>query len=138
SGSFSRFRDDFSSRSTDVKKVRRVLAQSAPSNDEDRFQPRLTSMTQLLLQCKAEATNEPCGLCGQPAATYAGTQLVLASTIVPVCQNCGRLHAPSLIALINLADAATRIGRIGRHSVFPPLTALLDLASAAEMYTQTS
>src|SRR6185312_16511626 len=62
-------------------------ALSAPPNDEDRFQPRLTSMTQLLLQCKTEATNEPCGLCGQPAASYAGTQLVLARTIVPVCQN---------------------------------------------------
>src|SRR6185437_13610318 len=138
SGSFSRFRDDFSSRSTDVKKVRRVLAQSAPSNDEDRFQPRLTSMTQLLLQCKAEATNEPCGLCGQPATPAAGTQLVLAHTTAPVCQDCGRIHAPSLVALVNLADAATRIGRIGRHSVFPPLTALLDLAHAAEKFTQSS
>ncbi len=48
------------------------------------------------------------------------------------------MHAPSLAALVNLADAATRIGRIGRHSVFPPLTALLDLASAAEKYAHTS
>jgi hypothetical protein len=95
-------------------------------------------MTQLLLQCKAEATNEPCGLCGQPATTAAGTQLVLACTTAPVCQDCGRIHAPSLAALVNLADAATRIGRIRRHSVFPPLTALLDLANAAENYTQTS
>jgi len=65
-------------------------------------------------------------------------QFVLAGTSVPVCQDCGRCHAPPLAALVNLADAATRIGRIGRHSVFPPLTALLDLASAAEKYAQTA
>ena len=46
--------------------------------------------------------------------------------------------APSLAALVHLADAATRIGRIGRHSVFPPLTALLDLANAAEKYAHTA
>jgi hypothetical protein len=95
-------------------------------------------MAHLLLQCKADATNDPCGLCGQPAAAPAGTQLVLAGTAAPVCQDCGRKHAPPLAALVNLADAATRIGRINRHSVFPPLTALLDLASAAEKYVQTS
>lgn len=95
-------------------------------------------MTQLLIQCKAEATNNPCGLCGQPAPSSAGTQLVLADTAAPVCNDCGRKHAPPLAALVNLADAATRIGRIERYSVFPPLTALLDLASAAEKYALTS
>jgi hypothetical protein len=95
-------------------------------------------MTQLLLQCKADAINDPCGLCGQPATASAGMRLVLAPTAAPVCQDCGRKHAPALAALVNLADAATRIGRIERHSVFPPLTALLDLASAAEKYVQTS
>ena len=43
-----------------------------------------------------------------------------------------------MAALVNLAEAATRIGRINRHSVFPPLTALLDLANAAEKYVQTT
>lgn len=95
-------------------------------------------MTQLLLQCKPEATNDACGLCGQPTAAPAGTQLILAGTDTPVCPECGRKHAPSLAALVNLADAATRIGRIERHSVFPPLTALLDLASAAEKFAHTT
>ena len=95
-------------------------------------------MTQLLLQCNAEATNEPCGLCGQPMEAPAGSRLVVAGTAAPVCNECGRKHAPALAALVNLADAATRIGRIGRTSVFPPLTALLDLASAAEKYAQTA
>jgi len=43
-----------------------------------------------------------------------------------------------LAALAHLAEAAMRIGRIHRHSVFPPLTALLDLANAAEKYAQAT
>jgi hypothetical protein len=62
----------------------------------------------------------------------------VAGTTDPVCQNCGRKHAPSLAALVGLADAAERVGRMGRHTVFPPLTALLDLASAAEKYASAA
>jgi aryl-alcohol dehydrogenase-like predicted oxidoreductase len=47
-----------------------------------------------------------------------------------------RKGAPSLAALVKLADAAERVGRIGRHTVFPPMTALLELARAAENYAQ--
>jgi hypothetical protein len=104
----------------------------------ERMAPRLTSMNQVVLEYKAEETNEPCGLCGQPVVAPAGMQLLVAGTAAPVCLDCGRKHAPSLAALIQLADAATRIGRIGRHSVFPPLTALLDLANAAEKYAHTA
>src|SRR5258708_3265991 len=75
---------------------------------------------------------------GRPTGFAAGNGLALADPGEPVCQDCGRAHAPSLAALVNLADAAERIGRIGRHSVFPPLTALLDLASAAEKYTSAA
>lgn len=95
-------------------------------------------MNQVVLEYKSEESNEPCGLCGQPVTTPAGMQLLVAGTSAPVCPDCGRKHAPSLAALIQLADAATRIGRIGRHSVFPPLTALLDLANAAEKYAHTA
>jgi hypothetical protein len=95
-------------------------------------------MSQLVLQSTPEATDEPCGLCSRPAEYPAGNRLVLADGGSAVCLNCGRAHAPSLAALVNLADAAERIGKIGRHSVFPPLTALLDLASAAEKYTSAA
>ena len=95
-------------------------------------------MMQVVLEYKTEATDNPCGLCGQPASAPAGMQFILAGSSAPVCPDCGRKHAPSLAALVHLADAATRIGRIGRHSVFPPLTALLDLANAAEKYAQTA
>ena len=95
-------------------------------------------MMQVVLEYKSEATNEPCGLCGQAVLAPAGMQFILAGGSAPVCPECARRHAPSLAALVHLADAATRIGRIGRHSVFPPLTALLDLANAAEKYAQTA
>jgi hypothetical protein len=91
-------------------------------------------MTKLILRNKDTASTGPCGLCGGPAAAPAGMQLVREDTDEPVCPACGQQHAPSLAALVQLADTAERVGRIGRHSVFPPLSALLDLASAAEKF----
>jgi hypothetical protein len=92
-------------------------------------------MPQVILACNPATVNdEACGCCGGPVNAPVGARLILAETAAPVCTNCARPHAPSLAALVHLADAATRVGRIGRHSVFPPLTALLDLASAAEQY----
>lgn len=93
---------------------------------------------QFLLEQRDEIQNEPCGVCGQAVSAPAGMQLLLAGGSAPVCADCGQKHAPALAALANLAEAATRIGRINRHSVFPPLTALLDLANAAEKYTQAN
>jgi hypothetical protein len=95
-------------------------------------------MIELQIQRDEETGSETCSICGRHTISAAGMQLVQANTDKPVCPDCGRKHDPSLAALVNLADAATRIGRIGRHSVFPPLTALLDLASAAEKYAQTT
>jgi hypothetical protein len=43
-----------------------------------------------------------------------------------------------LAALVHLAKEAERVARIGRHTVFPPLAALLELARAAETYHQSS
>ena len=86
-------------------------------------------MTQLLLRCNATAMCGPCGLCTQPTTAPPGTQLVTADG-QPVCPDCGKRHAPSLAALAQLASEAERVGKIGRHTVFPPYTALLDLASA--------
>jgi hypothetical protein len=92
-----------------------------------------------LLEYRDELREQPCGLCGQVLSASPGMQLVLSDGAAPVCAECGRKHAPSLTALVNLAEAATRIGRMNnRHSVFPPLTALLDLANAAEKYAQTT
>jgi hypothetical protein len=94
-------------------------------------------MTMVSVQCKPTATTAPCGICGQPTSAPAGTQLVVADTQQPVCLDCGRRHSPSLVALVQLANEAERVGRIGRHTVFPPYTALLDLARAATEYSAT-
>lgn len=94
-------------------------------------------MSHLALHTREDATTEICGLCGQVIELPAGHQLRTIDNLDPVCADCAGKHAPSLAALVNLARTAERISRIGRNSVFPPLTALLDLASAAEMYTCT-
>jgi hypothetical protein len=52
-----------------------------------------------------------------------------------VCHSCGKNHAPTLAALLVLAQVARRVGNIGRHTVVPPMEALLDLARAAEEFT---
>jgi hypothetical protein len=91
-------------------------------------------MTQLLVQFNAAAVREACGMCGETTAASAGPQLVCADSRRPVCPGCGKKHAPPLAALVMLAGEAQRVGRIGRHTVFPPYTALLDLARAADNY----
>jgi hypothetical protein len=93
-------------------------------------------MTQLLLH-PSPAPTDRCGLCGEDLAPVLGVTLVQAADHSPVCPACAWEHAPSLAALARLADIATRVSKIGRHTVFPPLTALLDLARAAEQYTAT-
>src|SRR5687768_7859589 len=95
------------------------------------------TMTQLLVHFSPNASNEPCPLCGQALLAGSGPQLVLAETSQPVCHTCGRKHAPPLVALLHLGEEARRVGRIGRHTVVPPYTALLDLARAADDYIST-
>ena len=85
-------------------------------------------MNSFILRCCPNETNQACGLCGELCSAPPGHQLFLADNATPVCAACGRQHAPDLTALVHLASAAERIGRIERNSVFPPLTALLDLA----------
>jgi hypothetical protein len=92
-------------------------------------------MTQLIVQCKPTDSSGPCGLCSEPTTAPAGSQILVAGTLQPVCPVCSKRHAPSLAALVQLANEAERVGRIGRHTVFPPYTALLDLARAADNYS---
>src|SRR5436305_2255303 len=95
-------------------------------------------MSHLVLQHHAEPLKGPCGLCGKPITLPPGVQLCLAERRRPVCSACGRRADPALTALQGLADAAGRVGRIPSHGVCPPLTALLDLAGAAEKFTNST
>jgi hypothetical protein len=94
-------------------------------------------MTQFLLQWRPTPEGGPCAACGQQTAAPPGTQLVEAGSLQPVCSPCGQRLAPALVALAQLANEAERVGRISRHTVFPPYTALLDLARAADNYTSS-
>jgi hypothetical protein len=94
-------------------------------------------MMDLVIQFKPSAPNSPCTLCGD-RTSETGPQLYRADRKDLVCRACGKKHAPSLAALLELACTAERVGRIGRHTLVPPLTALLDLARAAEDYSQST
>jgi hypothetical protein len=92
------------------------------------------AMSQLVIQNCPTAREDFCGVCGRLTTAAAGVQICVAEGSDVVCKDCGRKHAPELEALAHLAGEAERVARIGRHTVFPPLTALLDLARAADNY----
>jgi hypothetical protein len=58
----------------------------------------------------------------------------MSESAAPVCRECGRHVAPELTALLSLGQVAERVGRMKRHTLVPPLEALLELAGAAENY----
>ena len=49
---------------------------------------------------------EPCPLCGQMTNPNIGPELTLACNMLVVCHDCGRDHAPALVALLELAWVA--------------------------------
>lgn len=95
-------------------------------------------MTHLVIHMEPATATDCCALCGKQAAGTGGPQLIRAEDRNRVCRNCGKKHAPSLVALLDLACMAERVGRIGRHTLVPPLSALLDLARAAEDYSHAT
>jgi hypothetical protein len=98
------------------------------------LEDRLAAMTDLVIHYSHSPRTESCALCGGRTASR-GPQLHCAETGDVVCRTCGKNYAPSLVALLDLACTAERVGRIGRHNLVPPLTSLLDLARAAENYS---
>jgi hypothetical protein len=95
-------------------------------------------MVHLTIKLGHCATTETCVLCGKRVSPPAGPHLFLDDGPELVCRDCGRAHAPSLAALLELARVAERVGRIGRHTLVPPIGALLDLARAAEDYLEAA
>jgi hypothetical protein len=95
-------------------------------------------MANLTIQMKPAKSANACGLCGRTTAAGTGPCLCLADNWDTVCRECGQRHAPSLVALLDLALVAERVGHIGRHTLTPPLEAMLRLVRAAENYTHTS
>jgi hypothetical protein len=95
-------------------------------------------MVHLSIKVNPDCACNVCGICGQGIANSTGPHLFLADKEAVVCNSCGKKHAPSLAALLALAQVARRVGTIGRHTLVPPLEALLDLAHAAEDYTSSN
>ena len=91
-------------------------------------------MAHLTIRLDAAHTQARCGLCGGTTGSAKGPRLADADSEATVCRSCGKRHAPSLVALLDLACVAERVGRIGRHTVVPPMGAILDLVRAAEDY----
>lgn len=91
-------------------------------------------MAHLTIRLDVAHTAARCGLCGGSTGAAAGPRLADADSEATVCRACGKRHAPSLVALLDLACVAERVGRIGRHTVVPPMGAILDLVKAAEDY----
>jgi hypothetical protein len=78
-----------------------------------------------------------CPLCGHAQQEGKGLRLFAKDHRAPLCRDCGKKAAPSLSALLNLAQTAERVGRSCRPLLTPPMESLLDLARAAEDYTGT-
>ena len=95
-------------------------------------------MSRLVLQYRPDAFQGPCGLCGKAVVLASGLQLCEADGEFPICTSCGRRAAPTLSALQGLAGTAERVGRIHSHVMCPPLTALLELARAAERFSASA
>jgi hypothetical protein len=85
-----------------------------------------------------ETHNTCCPKCGKPCVGRSGLGLFAEDHDVPVCRSCGKKWAPTMIALLDLAHTAERVGKSCRHLLTPPMESLLDLAHAAENYSCTA
>jgi hypothetical protein len=93
-------------------------------------------MPHFAITLNAQDTEDACALCGKLTALAAGPRLVRADSWGTVCRDCGKQYAPPLAALLELTQTAERVGNISRHTLVPPLEALLNLAHAADGFTR--
>ena len=66
-------------------------------------------MTDLAIQLNNCATKEPCALCQRIIGTQVGPVMFVMGTWDPVCEDCGKEHAPDLLLALcrSLADSST-------------------------------
>ncbi len=57
-------------------------------------------MTALAIKFNNCATNDPCAICGAKTGPSIGYELFLADSYDLVCYECGRKHAPVLVAML--------------------------------------
>jgi hypothetical protein len=85
-----------------------------------------------------EAGQTSCPKCGQGYLGRSGLGLFAENHDHPVCRSCGKKGAPTMVALLDLAQTAERVGKSCRRLLTPPMESLLDLAHAAEAYSHTA
>ena len=95
-------------------------------------------MQQLTIRFAEHSHNVRCVFCGSRFQAAAGPCLALGDGEEPVCRGCARKHAPQLVALVDLAQTAQRVGKVCRYILVPPMESLLDLARAAEEYSNNA
>ncbi len=95
-------------------------------------------MERIILKIADEPGTAACTLCGEPTLWTKGPRLVTAENAATICRGCGKRHAAPLVALLDLANIADKVGRQCRHLLTPPMESLLDLARAAENYSTST
>src|SRR6266568_7070617 len=73
-------------------------------------------MNGLVIRFNSDQCNDVCALCQKTMDSKDGPRLYMADLTRAVCCNCGKRRAPSLAALLELAQAAQRAEHIGRNS----------------------
>lgn len=95
------------------------------------------TMPQFLIMDSDNTGERTCVLCGGQTQS-SGLRLYSGEGQHPLCQSCGRRHAPCLAALLELGAKAARIGRVNQHAPFgPAMEDLLELARVAEQFYRT-
>jgi hypothetical protein len=91
-------------------------------------------MQRFTIQYATEPQESCCPACGGLNLSKKGPRLLPMDSEQPLCRDCGKRLAPNLVALLDLAHVADKVGRLHRHLLTPPMESLLDLARAAENY----
>ena len=65
------------------------------------------SKVTLAIKLNSNISPDTCPLCGQAVNPNIGAELFLADNDLIVCRDCGRDHAPALVALLTLGFIAT-------------------------------
>jgi hypothetical protein len=95
-------------------------------------------MNRFAIKFLDEPRNARCPLCDQPGLQKKGPHLFLGEGDDPICRPCAKRLAPTLLALVDLAQVADKAGRQCRHLLTPPMETMLELSRAAENYTYAS
>lgn len=66
----------------------------------------MSKQVNLAIKLNNYSTSEPCVLCNTETEVHSGPELFLIDGYKVVCRSCGRCHAPVLVSLLDLAQAA--------------------------------